>query len=170
MLTDKKVNCEFRSEVKASDIIDVENIVRSTGFFREDEIHVAVELVCDRLSKGKESGYEFLFADVNGKPVGYACYGLVACSLISYDLYWIVTHQEFRGKGIGKLLMSETESRIAKAGGKTIYVETSSQDFYKPTQDFYLKNGYILKARFEDFYDIGDDKLVYIKKIASHGI
>jgi len=39
-----------------SDIQSVETIVRSTGFFREDEIAVAVELVEERLSKGASAG------------------------------------------------------------------------------------------------------------------
>ena len=159
------VKVSFRSEVKLSDVADVEAIVRSTNFFREDEILVAVELIRERLDQGIESGYEFVFAEVNGKPVSYTCYGLIPCSLISYDLYWIVTHNDFRGQGIGRILMTETETRISGAGGKTIYVETSSKELYNPTCSFYLSNKYILKARFEDFYDEGDDKLVFIKKV-----
>lgn len=152
-------------EIKPDDIAAIDEIVRSTRFFREDEIQVAVDLVKERLDKGSESGYEFLFYDLNEKPVAYTCYGLIPCSLISYDLYWIVTHQDYRGKGIGKMLMSETERLIKNAGGKAIYVETSSKELYKPTCAFYLSNKYILKAQFEDFYDTGDDKLVFIKKV-----
>ncbi len=156
----------YRTEVRSSDVQDVEDIVRSTGFFRDDEIRVAVDLVQERLDKGTESGYEFVFFDLGGKPVAYTCYGLIPCSLISYDLYWIVTHQDYRGKGIGSMLMVETEALIRKAGGKTIYIETSSKDMYKPTCAFYISNSYILKAQFEDFYNTGDDKLVFIKKLS----
>ncbi len=158
-------NFNFRTDIKPTDPKAVDEIVRSTGFFREDEIHVAVELVRERLDKGPGSGYEFIFFDVGGKTVAYICYGLIPCSLISYDLYWIATHQDHRGKGIGKMLMAETEKFIRKAGGKAIYVETSSKEVYKPTCAFYLSNKYTLKAQFEDFYDVGDDKLVFIKKL-----
>jgi len=159
-------NYNFRTEVKHTDIAIVDDIVRSTGFFREDEIMIAVDLVQERLYKGLESGYEFIFFEVGKKTVAYTCYGLIPCSLISYDMYWIVTHQDYRGQGIGKMLMAEAETHIAKAGGKTVYVETSSKEMYKPTCAFYLSNKYVLKAQFEDFYDVGDDKLVYIKKLA----
>lgn len=143
----------------------IKEMLISTGFFREDEIHVAVELAEERLSKGESSGYEFLFAEVNGKTVAYSCYGLIPCTLHSYDLYWIATHQDFKNRGIGRALLRETEKAIKKAGGTGIYVETSSREQYAPTRAFYEKNGYILKARFEDYYDMGDDKVVYIKKV-----
>ena len=50
-------------------------------------------------------------------------------------------------------------------GGRAVYIETSSKEIYVPTQRFYLKNNYVLKAQFEDFYDYKDDKMVYVKNI-----
>jgi len=147
------------------DPANIREIVSSTGFFREDEIHVAVELVEEWLARGEASGYEFIFADIQGKPVAYSCYGLIPCTLHSYDLYWIATHQDYKNQGIGRMLLRETEKAIQKAGGIGIYVETSNKDQYTPTRAFYEKNGYIVKAIYEDFYDRGDDKVVYIKRV-----
>lgn len=155
----------FRTEVYPSDIETVREMALSTKFFRDDEIPVAVSLVEERLSQGKASGYEFIFLEIDGKPVAYCNFGLIPCSLLSYDLYWIVTHNDFRGKGLGSILLKETEKQISKLGGKAVYIETSSKEYYLPTQRFYEKNDYDLKARFEDFYDLGDDKLVYVKKV-----
>ncbi len=155
----------LRNHVLPSDPENVEGIVRSTGFFREDEIRVAVELVEEHLKKGTSSGYEFLFAEYEGKTIAYSCFGLIPCTLVSYDLYWIATHNDFRNRGIGKIMLSETEKAIAKAGGKGIYVETSSLDKYLPTRSFYEKSHYVLKARFEDFYADRDDKMVYVKYV-----
>ena len=161
----KNPEYNYRTLPIHADIEAVRTIVESTGFFRDDEIPVAVELVEERLAKGPDSGYEFIFVEHNGQTIAYSCYGLIACTLHSYDLYWIVTHNDYRGKGIGSLLIKETEERIKDAGGTGIYVETSSKDQYLPTRSFYEKNQYLLKARFEDFYDNGDDKLVFIKKV-----
>jgi len=147
------------------DTARINEIVRSTGFFREDEIKIAVELVEEWLSKGEASGYEFLFAEIAGETVAYSCYGLIPCTLHSYDLYWIATHKDFMNKGIGRALLMETEKSIQRAGGIGIYVETSSKGQYAPTRAFYENNSYILKARYEDFYDRGDDKCVYIKRV-----
>lgn len=155
----------LRSEVKSGDPEMITKIVRSTGFFREDEILVAAELAEERLEKGPASGYEFLFADIAGKPVAYSCFGLIPCTLHSFDLYWIATHRDYMNQGIGKYLLQETEKEIYKSGGKGIYVETSSKELYAPTRAFYEKNHYLLKGRFEDFYAPDDDKFVYVKTL-----
>lgn len=159
------MNLRFRNTVEKEDIKDVKNIVSSTGFFRNDEINIAVELVQEYLDKGEESGYKFIFAEIDGKTVAYSCYGLIPCSLISWDLYWIVTHNDFRGKGIGKIILQETENQIKKYGGKTIYIETSSKEKYFPTQKFYEKNRYSIKTIYEDFYELNDNKIIYYKKL-----
>jgi ribosomal protein S18 acetylase RimI-like enzyme len=155
----------LRSVPGPKDPARIKEIVSSTGFFRQDEIRVAVELVEEWLAKGEASGYEFLFVEVAGETVAYSCYGLIPCTLHSYDLYWIATHKDFMNKGIGRALLRETENAIWKSGGTGIYVETSSKPQYAPTRAFYENNGYILKARYEDFYDRGDDKCVYIKRV-----
>lgn len=155
----------FRNEIRPDDPERIEAIVVSSGYFRADEVKVALELAGERLARGTESGYEFIFADLDGTTLAYSCFGLIPCTLHSYDLYWIATHREFMHKGIGRKLLERTESEIAELGGSGIYVETSSRELYAPTRTFYLRNGYAEKSRYEDFYDRGDDKIVYVKKL-----
>ena len=159
----KKEDLKIRTEPKESDITAIEDIIRSTGFFRVDEILVAVELINERLAKGLSSGYEFLFADYQGRTIAYSCYGLIPCTLHSYDLYWIASHNDFRNMGIGSYILEVTENEIKKSGGYGIYIETSGKEQYLPTRSFYEKNKYILKARLNHFYDRDDDKLIYVK-------
>jgi ribosomal protein S18 acetylase RimI-like enzyme len=165
-MTMKQDTLAFRNDVNDNDPRSVEEIVTSTGFFRPDEIPVAVELVRERLEKGPESGYEFIFAETDGRTVSYACFGQIPCTLHSYDLYWIATHNDYRSRGIGKRVLTGVEKAIAALGGKSIYVETSGLPRYEPTRAFYLANGYEEKARFVDFYADGDDKVVYVKKLS----
>jgi len=160
-------NITIRTEVIPSDLMAVEKIIVSSGFFRPDEVPVAIELIIEGLEKGSESGYQFVFAEVDGQTVAYACFGLIPCTLYSFDLYWIATHEDFRGRGLGKIVLREVEKVVAESGGKSVYIETSYLPKYEPTRAFYLKNNYIEKARFEDFYDDGDDKVVYVKRLES---
>ena len=161
----KQGNIVLRTTLKPTDPADVDSIVRSTRFFRPDEIKVAVELVEETLEKGDESGYSFVFAEVDGRVAGYSCFGLIPCSLISWDLYWIATGKEFQNMGIGKMILKKTEEIISRAGGRTVYIETSSKPLYEPTREFYLRNGCTLKVVMEDFYETGDHKHVYIKRL-----
>jgi GNAT superfamily N-acetyltransferase len=156
----------FRSEPRSSDVEAVRRIVSSTGFFYGHEVAVAVELVEERLSKGEASGYWFIFADdAAGRTVGYACYGPVPCTVGSYDLYWIAVEEGQRGGGVGRRLMAEVELRTGAAGGRRIYIETSSRPLYAPTRGFYERCGYVEEARLAEFYGEGDDKIVYSKAL-----
>lgn len=160
---EKKFTLRFTA--LADDIIAVKEIIQSTGFFLEHEIPVAVELVEDAVTKGEKSDYFFVFAMDGEKTISYSCYGTIACTKNSYDLYWIATHNDYRGKGVGSLVLRETEQRIKSLGGRVIYIETSSKPLYIPTQGFYEKHEYLKEAVLKDFYDIADDKIVYSKHL-----
>ena len=155
----------FRNNPILEDSQNVKRIIESTGFFYDFEEDVAVELVDERLSKGIDSGYLFTFIEVDNEVAGYACYGLIPCTVCSYDLYWIAVDNKFRGQGLGKKIMTEVEKEIAKIGGRNIYIETSAREKYIPTQNFYISCNCTLEARFKDFYDLDDDKLVYVKRV-----
>jgi GNAT superfamily N-acetyltransferase len=155
----------FRTTPEKSDINRVIEIVESTGFFYDHETEVAAELVAERLAHGESTGYFFVFAEVDGVTAAYSCFGPISMSKTSFDLYWIATHSDYRGKGIGKMLLEETCRQAGNMGCKIIIAETSGRDHYAPTRAFYENTRFILEARLKDFYDEGDDKLFYTKRI-----
>lgn len=158
-------NIVFRYEPTPEDTDRVKHLVEITGFFRQDEINVAVELVSERIIRGVASGYFFVFAWENGKMIGYSCYGPIPCTIASYDLYWIIVSPDFQGRGLGKIILKETERLIKESGGTRIYVETSQCHQYRSTRAFYEHCGYRLVSVLEDFYAPGDSKATYCKVI-----
>jgi GNAT superfamily N-acetyltransferase len=141
----------------------VRRVVEATKFFRPDEVDIAVELVDERLARGDASGYFFVMAELDQQLVGYACYGPIGCTLGSFDLYWIAVDPAYQGRGLGAQLVSAVEQRILDAGGRHIYIETSGKPQYLPTRKFYQRCGYEVVAQLADFYDRGDDKVVWRK-------
>lgn len=155
----------FRQNLKPNDNKEIREITKETGFFYPDEVDIAEELALINLEKGEKSEYKFLVYEKDDKIIAYTCYGHIACTKNSFDLFWIVTDSKYQGMGIGKKLFKETEKLVAKLGGKKIYVETSSRELYVPTRQFYIHCGCREEALFKDFYDVGDDKIVYVKDI-----
>lgn len=155
----------FRYEATLADRSAVRDLVAATGFFRDDEVAVAVELVDERLVKGPPSGYHFVFAEVAGVVAGYACYGPIACTVWSYDLFWIAVDPRFQRHGLGRKLVEEAERLIREAGGRRVYIETSGKEQYVPTRGFYERCGYALDVELAEFYGPGDSKVVYVKAI-----
>ena len=156
----------FRDQVRAEDRHAVREIVTSTAFFSASEVDVAEELVTERLAKGEESGYFFVFAETLERgPLGYACYGPTPCTESTHDLYWIAVHEEMRGQGLGRKLLAEVEARLRRGKGGKLIAETSSREQYAPTQRFYLSCGFSLEARIRDYYAPGEDILYFTKNI-----
>jgi GNAT superfamily N-acetyltransferase len=155
----------FRYEPVPGDARAVREIVGSTGFFNPPEIEIAVELVEERLEFGDGSGYYFVFAERDGAVLGYTCYGPIAGTDGSFDLYWIAVDQRRRGKGLGRVLMQETESIIRETGGRRVYAETSGRPQYEPTRRFYERLGFTRETQLRDFYAPGDDKVFYVKAV-----
>lgn len=154
---------ELRYEVRPEDRETVRRLVESTGVFSSIEVDVAVELVDDRLKRGVQSDYRFVFAEQEGRTVGYTCYGPIALTTASFDLYWITVDKELHGRKLGRVLLERTEELIHEAGGRQVYIETSNKHQYAPTRGFYLRCGYEQAALLKDFYGPEDDKVIYAK-------
>ncbi len=156
----------FRETLVPSDRESVRSLVAATGFFSEEEVAIAVELVDERLRRGPASGYEFVLAEEGGELVGYSCYGRVSGTAASWDLYWIAVGPDRQGHGLGALLLSRTEALVGAAGGGTLYAETSSRAQYRPTRGFYESMGFVQAAYLPGFYGPGDGKVVYSKVVS----
>jgi len=153
----------IRYELMKEDVVNIGNLVEATGFFRPDEVKIAVELVQERLEKGTESGYYFVIVSKNDKVIGYGCYGPIPCTLTSYDIYWIAVSPDFQGQGLGKTILMEMEHLIIESNGRRAYVETSTQIRYASTRIFYERCGYHCEVILDDFYEPGDGKAIYSK-------
>jgi D-alanine-D-alanine ligase len=158
-------NIILRDTLLASDLQAIRNITESTGFFYPDEVDITVGIATEHLKKGLQSRYNFLFADSEeGQTIGYACFGLIPCTRRSFDIYWLAVHKEFQGSGIGKILIAAVEKNVLCLGGKTVYLDTASRPLYEPTRQFYLRCNYVAEALLKDFYDYGDDKIIFAKR------
>ena len=155
----------FRTDVRSGDREHVREIVSATGFFSPAEIAVAVELVDEFLAKGAASGYQFLFAERGDRTLGYACFGHIAVTAHSFDLYWVAVRPECQKDGIGRALVRQVEAAVSAQGGKRVYAETSSREQYGPTRAFYERCGYQVDAVQDEFYGPGDAKVVYVKVV-----
>jgi len=163
---DALAGLRLRRTPRESDVGAVRRLAAGAGVFSKAEQAVAVELIETLLRDGRKSGYYALFADLDGRTVGYCIWGPVPMTAASWDLYWIVVDPACRGAGLGQRLLYEAERDVARRGGGTVYIETSSRPDYARTRRFYRKAGYRRAARLEDFYAAGDDKIIYRKAVA----
>jgi len=144
----------------------IERITRSSGFFSEAEVGVALE-VFDEAVASSASGYAYLVAERAGGILGYACWGgPIEMTESSFDLYWIAVDETARGSGVGRRLLDAAEADAAARGCSQLFVETSGRAQYAPTHAFYSNAGYTRIAELPDFYSPGDAKVFYVKRLS----
>lgn len=157
----------------------IEEIVRATAVFNEEEVGVALELFDDAVRDEivpvlatddaamdrTAADYEFIGAFDGDRVIGYACFGATPSTDRTYDLYWIAVHPDAQGTGAGSSLMAEVERRLDERRARLVVIETSSRDDYAPTRRFYQKRGYAEAARLRDFYAPGDDRVILSKRL-----
>jgi ribosomal protein S18 acetylase RimI-like enzyme len=161
----KAAGVRYRTRPRPSDLPALRRLVAETGVFYPEERRIALELLEERLRRGAKSGYEFLLAERAGRLLGYCAWGQVPLTRQSYDLYWIAVAPDCQGQGLGQAIMSRAERGVARRGGGTLYIETSSRAVYARTRRFYRDAGYREAARLRDFYAPGDHKVVFCKTI-----
>lgn len=142
----------------------LEQLTRGTGFFREEEVATALELLDESLAG--DDDYQFVGAFADDQLVGYACWGSTPGTVATSDLYWIVVDRSRQGGGVGSQLLSEVERRLTADGRRLVVVETSSRSDYAPTRGFYEARGYTRTATIPGYYAPGDDLVVFTKDLA----
>lgn len=133
--------------------------------FNSAEKECALELIDIYLNDKNQEDYRVIVAENSSPKIcGYACWGPTPMTAGTYDLYWIATHPKYRGRGAGRALMSYVETKVQEEKGRLLVVETSSKESYRNTIRFYRLLGYEEASCIVDFYDEGDDKLVFVKR------
>jgi ribosomal protein S18 acetylase RimI-like enzyme len=157
----------FRDQPRASDVAEVERLVRLTGVFNDGEVAIARELIEENLAKGgaEASGYHFLFADGPKGVDGYTCFGPIAGTAGRWELYWIAVDPYGHRSGLGKRLQAASEEAVRALGGVMMIAETSTRPDYSPARGFYLAQGYRLLAEIPDWHDDGDGLAIFGKRL-----
>ncbi|MBX9858170.1 MAG: GNAT family N-acetyltransferase [Sphingomonas sp.] len=70
-----------------------------------------------------------------------------------------------QNRGIGKALVAALIDRLKAQGNRVLIVETSSLDDYAGTRAFYAGQDFAQEARIRDFYQAGEDKIVFWKQL-----
>lgn len=131
--------------------------------FTPEEVTCACELIDAGIAGSPD--YVVQVASSDGRVVGYICYGPTPMTEGTYDLYWIASDPQARGKGVGAALVRAMEDDLRTRGGRVIRVETSATEAYGSTRGFYAALKYEEECRFREFYRPGEDLVILAKRV-----
>ncbi len=141
-------------------------IVNQTSNFSAADYAIAEELVDEAVNHPEKNDYRILCAlDYLDAVVGYICYGPIPLTQGCYDLYWIAVDSRSGRQGVGRLLLQAMERALYREKGRRVYIDTSSTEPYAAARGFYEKHGFQPVCVLDDFYQVGDHKVLYMKDL-----
>lgn len=150
----------------AADGTQIQEIAARAGVFSQEEVQCVGEIWEEYVTTGaEESGYHFVVYKEQARVLGFACYGFRDLTDGVYDLFWIAADSNIRRGGVGRSLIAACEESVRKLGGRMLIAETSGTAAYEPTRKFYEGVGYKAEAIIKDFYSVGDDLAVFVKRL-----
>ena len=142
-------------------------VAQNTGVFTAEEVDTVAELFDGYERDALQSGYNFLSArdEDTGAVLGFACWGPTSLSKGAADLYWIATDPAAQGRGVAAALFHAIEAAVRAAGRWLLVIWTSSRPEYAAARGFYQRVGCELSLQLTDFYDRGDDLVVFVRRL-----
>ena len=151
----------IRDLVRA-DLPLVAPILDATGLFPSDMLADMAEPWL-----AGEAPHHWLVAAAGETVLGFAYAEPERMTEGTVNLLAIAVDPARQNGGVGTALVAALASRLVAAGNRVLIVETSSLEGYTATQAFYAALGFTREARIRDFYQDGDDKIVFWKRIVS---
>ncbi len=155
------MNIQQNSHIRAvtsEDLPALKVVIDANDLFPSDMLD---EMISDYLTNKDSNDYWFTYDD--GQPVAIGYCAPERMTHRTWNLYLIAVHPDYQKSGRGASMLRHIEQRLAELGERILLVETSGLQSFEGTREFYLKCGYNQEARIREFYQAGEDKIVFRK-------
>lgn len=83
----------------------------------------------------------------------------------TYNLYALGVKADCQSGGVGSKMMRFIEDYLKQNGGRLLIIDTSGTVDFRNVRKFYEKLNYKKEAVIRDFWEDGDDKVIYWKRL-----
>ena len=148
-------------EVIHSDLDSLKIVLDSCGLFPSEYLD---EMISDYFHNLDTNEIWFTYVE-NDSPIsiGYCIPEKLTSG--TYNLLAIGVSENHQRKGVAVEMMNFIEQKLKTIGARVLIVETSSDDAQIGARNLYQKLGYNQEAVIRDFWNEGEDKIVYWKKL-----
>lgn len=148
-------------EIKPNDLKRLKEVIDSTGLFPS----ALLDDMTNDFFTNQDTSDIWLTKELDNIPVAVVYCAPERMTEGTFNLYLIAIDQKFQGKGIGSEMMAYIENLLREKGIRILIVETSSLPEFELTRQFYDNLGYTREAVIREFYQEGEDKVVFWKKL-----
>jgi ribosomal protein S18 acetylase RimI-like enzyme len=132
---------------------DVSNTVDTTNGSKE---YWFVKVVTEEVEDLKQSPKDIVVALLYAGPEKMT----EGC----YNVFLLAVHPHYHRRGYGRELMTYAEDQLKQnQNARIVLVETSGNDEFHTSREFYTELGYNAVAQIPEFYQAGEDKIIFHK-------
>ena len=146
--------------VTPEDLPALKAVIDSNKLFPSDMLD---EMISDYFSNEDSKDYWFTYDD--GLPVAVGYCAPERMTEGTWNLYLIAVHPNRQRSGHGASMLHHIEQKLADRGERILLVETSGLESFEGTREFYCKCGYDREAQIREFYQAGEDKIIFRKSL-----
>ncbi len=146
--------------ITREDIAPLKKVIEAHDLFPADMLD---EMISDYFQGKNESELWFTYEEERAIAIAYCAPEKMTEG--TWNLYLIAVHPDYQGRGIGTAMVQYVEQKLAARGERILLVETSGLDGFEDTRAFYRKCGYEEEARIREFYQPGEDKIIFRKSL-----
>jgi ribosomal protein S18 acetylase RimI-like enzyme len=149
------------------DIAAIVGLAVKTKMFAADDAPFLESNLREHFDAGDDSDKE-LIVDTTSEDqvVGSTLWQPRAAADRVWDLTMIAVDPHFQGEGRGAAMMRTVETSLRAAAQRLLMVETSATAQYDHTREFYARLGYDEEARVRDYWEDGDDLVIFRKALS----
>ena len=148
-------------KVKKEDLVGIKEVLDSSELFPSEFLE---DMINDYFNNPDSEDIWFCKSE-NGRIVSFGYCAPEKFTEGTYNLYAIAVRKESQGKGIGKKMMNHIENLLSRTGNRILIVETSGGPQFELTREFYHKCNYTEEATIRDFWNEGEGKVIFWKKL-----
>lgn len=152
-------------DVTQEDTEAIMHLSKAIGLFQPDELEELSRMLSAYFENSLNGQHKWLTDDEDGELIGVAYYAEEVFANGVFNLLLIGVHPDRQREGRGTQLLSYAEQELKAKGKRILLVETSSLESFEATRAFYRKNEYDEEARIREYYNPGEDKIVFRKTL-----
>lgn len=143
----------------------VVDIAVDSGLFSAAESGIVERMVADYVDHLLDDGHVCVVEDDDG-PVATAYYEPARATDRTWYLTMIAVRSHRQSQGRGAALLRHVEDDLRARGQRLLLVETSGLPAFVRTRAFYLSCGYEQAATVRDYYEDGEDMILFRRSLA----
>lgn len=152
---------------RLSDVQAVVDLVVAAELFARSETPLLRDMMLDYFEAEHANGHRFVVDEQEDAILGVAYYQPREAADRVWDLTMIAVRPSDQRSGRGVAVLNWVENDLREHGQRLLMIETSATAQYEQARSFYLKAGFDEEARVRDYWEEGDDLVIFRKSLVA---